>query len=297
VASELAFTQDANKAKAHIAQLCGVGATDVCPQALAVVSATLQSAASDNLALQRLTALNFVISANTSVPPSTSGGTTTTGPGLLQSLQLPLMVCGVVIVFLAVVGFVLYRRSMGGSPAAFKPAQAARVALDANKTDFTAPGALEASPTGGLPIQQFMTTYALGDDHYDDSFTVDGPDGMFLGECGMGISETIGVGDPKKVMAFEVWLFDKNDIRTVTRVLMSEHAFRDEALKSRLAAKGDPVMVKSGDTFSMETATLTITARVVDMAYGTGPLPPNSYFERLTIELAAYSKNSPAPVA
>jgi hypothetical protein len=44
------------------------------------------------------------------------------------------------------------------------------------------------------------------------------------GECGVGISETIGVGDPKKVTAFEVWLFDKNDIQTVTKVLMSAHA-------------------------------------------------------------------------
>ena len=92
-------------------------------------------------------------------------------------------------------------------------------------------------------------------------------------------------------MAFEVWLFDKNDIRTVTKVLMSEHAFRDEALKSRLAAKGEPVLVQQGDVVQMETASLVVTARVVDMAYGGGALPPNSYFERLTIELAAYSKN------
>ena len=93
-------------------------------------------------------------------------------------------------------------------------------------------------------------------------------------------------------MAFEVWLFDKNDIRTVTKVLMSEHAFRDEALKSRLAAKGEPVLVKSADVVSMETASLIVTARVVDMAYGGGALPPNSFFERLTIELAAFSKTA-----
>jgi hypothetical protein len=111
----------------------------------------------------------------------------------------------------------------------------------------------------------------------------------------MGISETIGVGDPKKVTAFEVWLFDKNDIRTVTKVLMSEHAFRDEALKSRLAAKGEPVQAASGDIVALETATLTVTARVVDMAYGGGALPPHSFFERLTIELAAFKKAEPAP--
>ncbi|NLF51019.1 MAG: hypothetical protein GX577_07765, partial [Leptolinea sp.] len=47
------------------------------------------------------------------------------------------------------------------------------------------------------PVVQFMTTYMLGDDLYDDSFSIDAPTGEFLGECGVGISETIGVGDPK----------------------------------------------------------------------------------------------------
>jgi hypothetical protein len=148
-----------------------------------------------------------------------------------------------------------------------------------------------AAPTlSGGPLARFMTTYTLGDDVYDDSFSIDGPDGNFLGECGMGLSETIGVGDPKKVMAFEVWLFDKNDIRTVTKVVMSEHAYRDEALKSRLAAKGEPVVAQPGDTLTLETATLVVTARIVDMAYGGGALPPSSFFERMTIELQAYRK-------
>ncbi|MBE0696673.1 MAG: hypothetical protein IH586_07100, partial [Anaerolineaceae bacterium] len=70
------------------------------------------------------------------------------------------------------------------------------------------------------PIVQYLTTYTVGNDLYDDSFSIDSSSGEFLGECGVGISETIGVGDPKKVTAFEVWLFDKNDIQTVTKVLM-----------------------------------------------------------------------------
>lgn len=146
------------------------------------------------------------------------------------------------------------------------------------------------APASELPIQQFMTTYMLGDDSYDDSFSIDAPSGAFLGECGVGISEAIGVGEPKKPTAFEVWLFDKNDIRTVTKVLMSEHAHRDEALRSRLAAKGEPVLARAGETMRLETASLRVTARVVDMGYGGGALPPNSFFERLTIELAAWAK-------
>ena len=95
-------------------------------------------------------------------------------------------------------------------------------------------------------MAQFMASYRLGDDLFDNSFSIDSPAGEFLGECGVGISETIGVGDPKKVTAFEVWLFDKNDIQTVTKVVMSAHAFNDVAIRQRLEAKGEPVLAEPG---------------------------------------------------
>jgi hypothetical protein len=215
-------------------------------------------------------------------------------PSLLARFGVPLLLACVVVLLVGGVGGLLYLRTLGqprggrAAPPKSPAAVSARLSAEAVKTDYTAPGAV--TPTGAPPVARFMTTYTLGDDVYDDSFSIDGPDGNFLGECGMGISETIGVGDPKKVTAFEVWLFDKNDIRTVTKVVMSEHAFRDEGLKSRLAAKGEPVQAASGDTVTLETATLIVTARVVDMAYGGGALPSNSFFERLTIELAAFKK-------
>ncbi|NPV86375.1 MAG: hypothetical protein HPY45_10255 [Anaerolineae bacterium] len=140
------------------------------------------------------------------------------------------------------------------------------------------------------PIAQFMTTYTLGDDLYDDSFSIDSPTGEFLGECGVGVSDTIGIGDPKKVSAFEVWLFDKNDIQTVTKVLMSEHAYNNPEIKQRLATKGEPVLLESGKHILLDTATLQLEARVVDMNYGQGALPQNSFFERLTLELAIWPK-------
>jgi hypothetical protein len=163
-------------------------------------------------------------------------------------------------------------------------AEAQRVSQETPQTDF---GAREGIP----PMAQFMTTYMLGDDLFDDSFSIDSPTGEFLGECGVGISESIGVGEPKKVTAFEVWLFDKNDIQTVTKVMMSQHAFSDEALRNRLAAKGDPFLVESGGETELETATLRLVARVVDMAYGSGATPPQSYFERVTLELAVWQKD------
>jgi hypothetical protein len=143
----------------------------------------------------------------------------------------------------------------------------------------------------GEPIAQFMTAYTLGDDLYDDSFSIDSATGEFLGECGVGVSDTIGVGDPKKVSAFEVWLFDKNDIQTVTKVLMSDHAYNDPDSTQKLAAKGEPVLVTPGKSVVLETATLQMEARVVDISYGQGSMPYGSFFDRLTLELAIWPKN------
>ena len=140
------------------------------------------------------------------------------------------------------------------------------------------------------PITQSMTTYVLGDDLYDESFSIDSPTGEFLGEYGVGISETIGVGDPKKVTALEIWLFDKNDIKTATKVLMSANAFNDMVTRQRLEAKGELVLIEPQKQIVLETATLQLLATVTDIEYGLGPLPQNSYFERATLELAIWPR-------
>ena len=141
-----------------------------------------------------------------------------------------------------------------------------------------------------VPIARFRTTYVLGHDTYDDSFSIENSSGDFLGECGVSIAESIGTEAPKNVTAFEVWLFDKNDIRTITKVVMSDHAFFDDALKAKLAPKGEPVLARENETVVLETATLIINAEVTELTYGTGTLPPQSFFERFTIELSAWSK-------
>jgi hypothetical protein len=165
--------------------------------------------------------------------------------------------------------------------------------LPARKTEAARQPAAVPYPTEGgePPIAQFMTSYNVGNDLYDDSFSIDSQAGEFLGECGVGISETIGVGDPKRVTAFEVWLFDKNDIQTVTQVLMSQHAFTDETTRQRLAAKGEPVLAETGHELVLETATLRLIARIVDMSYGSGALPSESFFDRLTLEMMVWAKS------
>jgi hypothetical protein len=160
---------------------------------------------------------------------------------------------------------------------------AAEVTRQTERTDFQSLG---LAP----PVTQTMTTYVLGDDLYDESFSIDTQGGDFLGEYGVGISETIGVGDPKKVTALEVWLFDKNDIKTATKVLMSANAFNDASLRSRLEAKGELVMLEPQGQIILETATLQLLVTVNDLEYGVGSMPAESYFERVTLELAVWPK-------
>jgi hypothetical protein len=171
-----------------------------------------------------------------------------------------------------------------------REAERRRLAQEAAQQREVAAATQQQAPAGPPPVAQFMSAYLAGDDFYDDSFSIEDESGGFLGETGAGISDTIGVGAPKKVSAIEVWLFDKNDIRTITKVIMSEHAYNDDAMRAKLAPKGEAVMARPGLPVVLETQTLRIVANIRNLQYGSGALPPNSYFENLTLDVAAYAK-------
>ncbi len=208
-----------------------------------------------------------------------------TGSGS-STIKMITMIVGV-IVLLGVLGYgawYLYRLlGKRGSGEVTPTMQAVEISRNAEKTNFEQLG---LAP----PITQTMTTYVLGDDLYDESFSIDTQAGEFMGEYGVGVSEAIGVGEPKKVAALEIWLFDKNDIKTATKVLMSRHAFNDPGIRARLEPKGELVLVEPQAQVLLETATLQLLATVVDLEYGRGPLPDDSYFERITLELAIWPR-------
>lgn len=203
---------------------------------------------------------------------------------------LSLPVCLGLVVFVLVLGgggLLIWRRLSGRPPAAepgvITPVERARASQPVAPTAWV--GVAEK------PVSQFVTTYELGDNRYDLSFSIEsGAD--FLGECGAAISETIGVGDPDKVTALEVWLFDKNDIRTVTKVLMSEYCYNDATLRAKLAPKGEAVLIAPNASVELDTQTLKLRARVVELEYGSDGLPPQSFFNKVTLELAVWPKTA-----
>lgn len=136
----------------------------------------------------------------------------------------------------------------------------------------------------------FQTIYNRGDDTFDKSFIIEDANGSFLGECGVSVSEWVGGTETgKNVTAFEIWLFDKHDPHTVTKVLMSDHAYHDNGFRAKLATRGDAVLVKYDETIRLETATLIVDTDVIESVYADIE-PHNGAFERFSARLIARVK-------
>jgi len=241
---------------------------------------------------QRLDALVAILPGVSVTPAPVASPTPAPAGGIkLGSIGL---VCGglvLLVLLLAGVGFFIKVRSAQRAEEEVRPAPTAPQRPAPEPVLLTEEEGGEEGAQAVPPLGHWMTSYSLGNDTYDESFSIETPVGEFLGECGVGISETIGAGPPDKVTAFEVWLFDKNDIRTVTKVLMSAYAFNDEALRARLEPKGEAVLCQPNRHIVLETASLRVEAVISEMEYGSGSLPPQSFFNRLTVELAAWVKS------
>lgn len=284
------------------------------------VACELAQASTDPADQQRLVAAATIVngtgctnlSAAGAVPPA---GATAAVPGATVAAEaaadeggasnLPLLLLLLLLVLLGVAIFYVWSRRRAlmegeaeddgayeeAAPVVRKSPRASSPRPSAGSATTTAVAAPVAAEPVAVPIARFRTIYTRGHDTYDDSFSIENAAGDFLGECGVGIAESIGSMTPKNVTAFEVWLFDKNDIRTITKVIMSDHAFFDEALKAKLAPKGEPVLARAHEPVVLETATLIINAEITEMDYGeSSDMPDGSYFDRFTIELSAWSK-------
>ena len=156
-------------------------------------------------------------------------------------------------------------------------------AVEIEQAKRAAANKLEKSIFDSPPVVQFMSTYMAGDNFYDDSFPIETEDDKFLGECGSAIAESITLGDSKKVIGTEVWMFSQNDIATLTHVMLSPQAYNDEAIRSKLAVRGTPVLAEPGAITVLEAKSVKMQVRVVDVKYD-----ETEAFEQLTVELAVW---------
>lgn len=305
-ADSYAQTGDAELARQRMAWLESSGRSASAISAELDEMAQKQITAQDAAGAARLQALGALLAASGDQPSPIPGDQT---PGGTASLWARLLrICGLVILVLVILAglllLVYFLQSRTTAPAAapevrVSPARSGPdfepMAISPQPTIATAPppaspGAIgDLSPLVSAPeaaaIGPFVATYSLGDIDFDMSFGIESPNGDFLGECGLGMAETIGGGDVQRVTAFEVWLFDKTDIRTVSLVLASAHAHTDPALRTKLASRGEVVLAQPGGRFSVQTSSLRLEGQLLDLAYGGGDVPSQSYFTSFSVEL------------
>ncbi len=161
-----------------------------------------------------------------------------------------------------------------------EPQPAQRGAKPAGVAPASMAAAAERSGAG----QEFTAVFHQGDVSFDQSFDIEGSDGSYWGECGMTMSEMVQ-GDPERVTALEVWLFDKSDIRTVTKVLMSDYAYGNQALREKLSSRGDAVLMAPDLGFVLDAQTLRLMGKIVEMEYDDSQAPARGTIRKLRVQL------------
>jgi len=146
---------------------------------------------------------------------------------------------------------------------------------------------IPASDYGIPPLLNFMCTYVKGEDldDFEESFSLDTDRGEFLGECGIELIHVNGEEKPAGASAFDVWLFDKNEINTKSMMLMSDRVYSDDVLRTQLETKGVPTKASIGRESIIETDHLLMKFRIVDMVGVKGEMGKCDYFTRLSVDI------------
>lgn len=283
VAEAYALTQDSQRA---VARLSALGSQEdvarVASEAILAAEAAGDLGASDRIrALAAATGLALTVperpaAESTPAPEQDASG----GGGAPWNVLGLLLIGGGV----ALAAWLLLRRRAAPEEEYFEEDAAPAAAPKA-----VAAGTRGAAPTEAPVVtepagQRFRAQFNQGDVTFDESFDIEGPDGTYLGECGVTISEMVD-GDPERATALEVWLFDKSDIRTVTKVLMSDYAYGNSALRDKLSSRGDAVLLGPGLGFVLDAQTLRLAGKVAEMEYDQSSAPPSSTIRRMTVDL------------
>ncbi len=210
-------------------------------------------------------------------PPAPQPPAAGKGPGIISIL---LLISAFLIILIAVgIGYRLLKERLPKVPA--RPARRP-------PRPEPQPRVMEGEYRQVSPIAHYSATYNYGDIRFSESFPIESPDGKYLGECGIETSELLSSGDPPKVVAFEVWLFDKEVNRTVSKAITVPGA--DETLKaSLLSFSGEVKEARKGEVVKLETQNLEAQVAIREAAFE----DEEKYFTRLAVDFAIF-KRQPA---
>jgi hypothetical protein len=146
----------------------------------------------------------------------------------------------------------------------------------------------ERAATELISVGTFQAVYQLGEPDYDEAFDVTDPKSGHVGQCGLALTDPIGRGHDQAA-ALQVWLWDTNDPNTKVKVLMSEGAYRDTALRDQLAGEQQAIPVRLGTEFDLESYNLLLRGKVDRLEYAQQE-PAYGIFAELLVRLEVYRK-------
>lgn len=171
----------------------------------------------------------------------------------------------------------VYAEPSGPAPQPAVPAEPAR--------RVSVPPATTAAP---VKLGDYVAIYQMGEPDYDEAFDINDPVEGTMGQCGLQLIDPVGRNRDQAV-ALQAWLWDGSDPETRVKVLMSEGAYRDTALRSAQAGVGEAIPVRLGTEFELESHDLLLRGRVDKVEYADAELP-RSIFVDLHVRLQAYRK-------
>lgn len=136
---------------------------------------------------------------------------------------------------------------------------------------------------------RLLTTYVFRDDQYERSVDITDDCNNYIGECGIGIRQAADSELPKKVTGLEVWLFDKAENCTTSKILFSDPNLTDIEYGESLNY-ADQVYAQVGNSSILETSSLKASILVVDIQHGIKAAVTHSYFLRTTVQISAWKK-------
>jgi hypothetical protein len=153
--------------------------------------------------------------------------------------------------------------------------------------DQRAPGPVRAT-TELVNVGTFQAVYQLGEADYDEAFDIKDPSSGHIGQCGLALTDPIGRGHDQAA-ALQAWLWDTNDPNTTVKILMSEGAYRDTALRDQLAGEQPAIPVRLGTEFELESYNLLMRGKVEKLEYAQQE-PAYGIFAELLVRLEVYRK-------
>jgi hypothetical protein len=171
----------------------------------------------------------------------------------------------------------------------FPRPEAAAVAAGAAVAGAATAGAAAAASTGAMTkVGEYRAQYELGTADYDEAFDIFDANGAYIGQCGLGLVDPVGASHDQAA-ALQVWMWDTNDSETKVKVLISEGAHRDAALRDRLGGEHEVIPIREGTPFELRSFNLLLKGVVEKIEYAEQE-PVNGIFSDVQVRMAVYLK-------